>query len=102
MKRPGARTLVVGAVCLAAAAAVLLFVEMRPRKITVDYPAEGSVFPPEFPAPTFLWRDASKNANTWTIELASGGAAQPAIRATSQGERLRIGEIDPRCVGPTN
>lgn len=102
MKRPGARTIVVGAVCVAAAAAMLLFVEIRPRKITVDYPAEGSVFPPEFPAPTFLWRDASKGAVVWTIELASGGAAQPAIRVTSQGERMRIGEIDPRCVGPTN
>ena len=31
----------------------------RPRPITVDYPLEGSIFPPEFPPPTFEWRDAS-------------------------------------------
>ena len=25
--------------------------------ITVDYPLQNSVFPPEFPAPLFMWRD---------------------------------------------
>jgi hypothetical protein len=30
------------------------------------------------------------------------GDGKPAISATSSGERLRIGEIDPRCVSDTN
>jgi tetratricopeptide (TPR) repeat protein len=69
--------------------------------ITVDYPLDGSVFPPEFPPPTFLWRDADKSAATWVIEVSFADASAP-IRVKSRGPQLRIGEIDPRCVGPTN
>lgn len=29
-----------------------------PAAITVDYPENGSISPPEITAPTFLWRDA--------------------------------------------
>ena len=69
--------------------------------ITVDYPAEGSIFPPEITPPTFLWRDDSIGASAWTIDVAfSDGSA--GIHAKSAGERLRIGEIDPRCVSATN
>jgi Flp pilus assembly protein TadD len=68
--------------------------------ITVDYPEEGSIFPPEITPPTFLWRDASNSASVWTIDVAFTGSA--GIRVKSAGERLRIGEIDPRCVSETN
>jgi cytochrome c-type biogenesis protein CcmH/NrfG len=69
--------------------------------ITIDYPAEGSVFPPDMTAPTFLWRDPAAAARAWTIEVTfAGGAA--GLRAQSRGERLRIGEIDARAMGPTN
>ena len=33
-----------------------------PRPITVDYPEEGSIFPPEITPPTFLWHDGSAAA----------------------------------------
>ena len=69
--------------------------------ITVDYPENGSIFPPEITPPTFLWRDASDSAFVWTIDVAfSDGSA--GIHARSAGERLRIGEIDPRCVSASN
>jgi tetratricopeptide (TPR) repeat protein len=69
--------------------------------ITIDYPAAGSVFPPEFPPPEFLWRDPAKAASAWSIEVVfSDGAA--AIRTTAPGERMRLGPVDPRAVGPTN
>jgi tetratricopeptide (TPR) repeat protein len=69
--------------------------------ITVDYPEEGSIFPPEITPPTFLWRDASNGVLSWTIDVEfSDGSA--AIHAKSAGERLRIGEIDPRCVSASN
>ena len=69
--------------------------------ITVDYPEEGSIFPPEITPPTFLWRDVSGSASVWTIdvEFADGAAG---IRAQSAGERLRLGEIDPRCISANN
>ena len=66
-------------------------------RVTIDYPEEGSAFPPEITAPTFLWRDAAENARAWLIEVTFGDGA-PAIRVPSAGERPGIGEIDPRCV----
>jgi tetratricopeptide (TPR) repeat protein len=69
--------------------------------ITIDYPAEGSIFPPEITAPNFLWRDAAGSATAWLIDVTfSDGSA--AIQAKSSGEPPRIGEIDERCVAPTN
>jgi tetratricopeptide (TPR) repeat protein len=69
--------------------------------ITVDYPADGSIFPPDFTAPTFLWRDASKDAAVWRIEVAFGDGSS-SIKLRPAGEPLRIGEIDQRCVASTN
>ncbi|MBN2576175.1 MAG: tetratricopeptide repeat protein [Deltaproteobacteria bacterium] len=74
---------------------------VKPGSITIDYPAEGSVFPPEFPAPTWLWRDAEDEATSWVISIAFSDGAPP-LRVASSGERMRIGESDPRCVSPTN
>ncbi len=72
-----------------------------PSQVTIDYPEQGSIFPPEITAPTFLWRDSAENARAWLIEVAFADGA-PSIRIPSQGERLRIGEIDPRCVSGSN
>src|ERR1022692_9911 len=41
----------------------------RLAAITVDYPSEGSIFPPDITAPTFLWRDPSEPATTWHIQI---------------------------------
>jgi len=69
--------------------------------ITIDYPEEGSVFPPEITAPTFLWRDAAETTTMWLIDLAfADGSAE--MHAKSRGERVRIGEIDRRCIAETN
>ncbi len=69
--------------------------------VTIDYPLQGSIFPPEFPAPTFLWRDSNAQATEWQIEIAFGDDSR-ALRVKSAGERMKIGEIDPRCVSATN
>ena len=72
-----------------------------PGSITIDYPADGSIFPPEFPAPTWLWRDPAATAASWEINV-SFADGSPALRAVSAGERMRIGDSDPRCVSSTN
>ncbi len=66
-----------------------------PAKITVDYPLDRSVFPPEITPPTFLWRDASDTANRWVVEVSF---AQPsaAIRVETLGAHFERGEIDPQ------
>ncbi len=69
--------------------------------ITIDYPENESIFPPEITPPTFLWRDTSNNTSVWTINVMfSDGSA--GIHAKSAGEPLLIGEIDPRCISASN
>jgi tetratricopeptide (TPR) repeat protein len=72
-----------------------------PDPITIDYPREGSIFPPEIVAPTFVWRDAAEAASVWRIEVRFEDGS-PAIEAESRGEPVKIGDIDPRCVSKTN
>ncbi|MGE5647104.1 MAG: hypothetical protein ACM336_15080 [Acidobacteriota bacterium] len=67
----------------------------------IDYPADGSIFPPEITAPLFLWRESDKNIAEWAIGITFGGRRAP-IRLTSHGPRLHVGPIDPDCVAPTN
>ena len=52
-------------------------------------------------APTFLWRDPVPGAVSWRIDVsfADGSAA---IHVAVTGERMHLGEIDPRCVSPNN
>jgi hypothetical protein len=69
-------------------------------RITIDYPLEGSVFPPEITPPTILWRDASPTAKHWLVELSFAGHANE-IRLEVPGELMRPGELDPQA-GPPN
>ena len=41
----------------------------QPALITIDYPAEKSIFPPEITPPTFLWRDPIESNTTWQIDV---------------------------------
>ncbi len=72
-----------------------------PAQITVIYPLDGSIFPPEITAPTFLWRDSSVTATRWLIEVGAA-AGRFVAQFESRGERPRVGEIDPRCISETN
>ena len=71
--------------------------------ITVDYPQAGSIFPPELPAPTFLWRDpAGKEVQWWRVDIEFSGSHAAPIQVKTKGEGMRIGEIDPCCLSETN
>lgn len=69
--------------------------------ITVDYPEDASIFPPEITPPTFIWHDESTAAAVWTIDVSFSDGA-PAMHFESPGARPTIGVIDPRCVSPSN
>jgi tetratricopeptide (TPR) repeat protein/Tol biopolymer transport system component len=75
--------------------------ESYPATITVDYPTDGSIFPPEITPPTFIWRDEAKQARVWRIEIAFGDGSS-GIQTESPGNSLSTGDIDPRCIAPTN
>ena len=70
----------------------------QPAKITIDYPLEGSVFPPEITPPSFLWHDPSDSAQRWVVEVSSPGHPD-AIRLDIPGEHLQKGRMDPEA-GP--
>jgi tetratricopeptide (TPR) repeat protein len=74
---------------------------LEPVAITMDYPLEGSIFPPEFPSPTWMWRDPDDKVTSWEISIQFPDGASP-IRIKSAGEPLRIGDIDSRAVSSTN
>ena len=102
------RTLLIFALTVLSAAALgtMIVVDGRaaasqPAAIVIDYPLQGSIFPPEITPPTFIWHDAAQNAANWRIDIAfADGTA--AIHAQSKGETLRIGEIDKSCISVTN
>lgn len=66
--------------------------------IIVDYPSQGSLFPPDIIAPLFQWRDSSAEAKVWRIEVHFGEPA-PHIELWSAGEKMQIGELDSSLVG---
>jgi len=68
--------------------------------LTIDYPLDGSTFPPEFPPPTWQWRDVT-GSTSWQIEVAPGDGS-PALSFESTGPGLRVGASDPRTVAATN
>lgn len=71
------------------------------KPIIVDYPYEKSIFPPDMAPPTFLWRDTAEDTTAWQIDIVFADDS-PEVHATSRGERFDIGEIDERCVAPSN
>jgi len=65
-------------------------------KISIDYPLNGSIFPPEITAPTFLWRDPGDAAKRWVIEVSFANHSDE-IRVEAAGEFMKAGESDPRA-----
>ena len=70
-------------------------------RIIVDIPVAGTIYPPDLAPPTFLWRDESEQAKLWRVEISFGHGAAP-LSLNVKGERLQVGEIDPKCVAPDN
>ena len=69
--------------------------------ITVDYPEDGSIFPPDFTSPTFLWHDGSTAAVAWRVDVEFADGS-PAMHLSLRGEPPQVGEIDSRCIAETN
>jgi tetratricopeptide (TPR) repeat protein len=67
--------------------------------ISIDYPQDGSIFPPGITPPTFLWRDAA--ADSWQIDIAFADNSTP-IHLQPKAERMQLGAIDPACISDTN
>ena len=66
--------------------------------ILIDFPEQGSVFPPDITPPTFLWRETTGDAIAWRIEVILNDHG-PRVKENASGEKPRIGEIDTTLVG---
>ena len=66
-----------------------------PTGITVDYPFDGSVFPPEFIPPMFMWNDDSSGADTWLIDVSMPDGGHISVLAPLHP--LPPPEIDRQC-----
>jgi len=66
--------------------------------VTIDYPAAGSVFPPDMVAPTALFHDQAAAARTWLVTVSVPG--EPGRLYVLTDGRLPKPEYDPRCGAP--
>ena len=65
------------------------------QPITVDYPENESLFPPDIVAPTFLWHDETE-ADAWLLKVTFAGPPH-AIHVLVPGRRPDPLPLDPTC-----
>jgi len=65
--------------------------------ITINYPLNGAIFPPEITPPTLFWHDPTPAA-AWQIEITFASHAET-IRLTTPGDPFKPGPLDPQA-GP--
>jgi len=70
----------------------------QPVNIVIDYPLQGSIFPPEITPPNFLWHDSAETATRWVVEVSFAGNSDR-IRIQASGDHLEKGKLDPEA-GP--
>ncbi len=61
--------------------------------LRITYPLDGTLFPPEIVAPTFVWEDKTPGATTWRIVI-SDDKGKELSQATSPNQRWRPTEND--------
>jgi len=50
--------------------------------LTVEYPFDGAVFPPEIVPPMFIWSDENERSDTWLVSIAfAGGGGRISVLA---------------------
>src|ERR1017187_3047378 len=107
VKYPYVGAILTGAVSLLTIALVQRLPAQRsaeseiPATITVDYPPRAAIIPPEFPPVAFRWRDGAAKAALWRVEIAFTDGS-PSFVVKTQGDRLKVGEIDPKCISELN
>lgn len=70
--------------------------------ITIDYPLNGSLFPPDFTQPTFLWHDANPEADQWLVRIKFQDNDEDTLSVLVPGGPPPEGEIDTKVVSSTN
>lgn len=66
-----------------------------PQGMRIEYPEDGSLFPPEMTAPAFFWRAPDGGSMAWRVEFDFQDGKGP-LRANIKAARPVFGEIDSR------
>lgn len=67
-----------------------------PAPLTVDYPLDEAVFPPDMAAPTFVWGDPSTKADTWLIDFTPVDVDKRLYVLTQGATPPKARDTDPR------
>ena len=65
--------------------------DAAPAALRITYPADGTLFPPESVAPTFVWEDGTGNANRWDV-VVRDAAGSEVVRDSVAAPRWRPSE----------
>ena len=69
-----------------------LFAKKLPSGISIIYPENRTLFPPEIVAPTFLWEDKTQKSNAWYIHVSLNSSNKPFI-AFTESTRWKPSEV---------
>jgi hypothetical protein len=81
------------AVALAAGQFVVAVADAAEAGLQITYPLEGTLFPPESVAPTFVWEDKTGNAGRWDVVVRDDAGGEM-LRASVDSPRWRPSEED--------
>ena len=56
------------------------------KEVSVVYPLDGTLFPPEIAAPTFRWEDTNTDADNWTVHIEFQETQEPVKAHTTTTE----------------
>ena len=62
--------------------------------LAIRYPLDGTLFPPEIVAPTFLWRDNHAQTNAWVVQIEFPGGEQMPLSFTCSETQFRPSQSD--------
>ena len=74
-------------------AIVAAAVDSATPRLQIGYPQEGTIFPPDIVAPTFLWEDETAGADRWHVVVRDDAGAE-VLRQTVDSPRWRPAPAD--------
>jgi tetratricopeptide (TPR) repeat protein len=74
--------------------------DQKYASITIDYPFDNTVFPPDMVAPTFLWHDSQNQSDRWLIDISFDGNPYHIYSLTEGKQAEQV--IDQEAISPTN
>ena len=80
--------------------------DVSPEGLTIDYPADGTLFPPEIVAPTFRWQDGNPGSEIWLVRMGfEDGTVQGFLTGeqnwtagAEQWEAIKRASLEKECV----